>query len=69
MGEGVFYIFTEWVPGGSLEGVVNKFTRLPVVLIKNYTYQILQGTLSGPLWKLQAKRWLQLAATVALIIT
>ena len=39
----VFYIFTEWVPGGSVMGLLQKFGRLPARVVSNYTRQILEG--------------------------
>jgi serine/threonine protein kinase len=37
------YIFTEWVPGGSILNLLEKFTKLKEKVVKNYTRQILVG--------------------------
>lgn len=37
------YIFTEWVSGGSLEKMLQQFSRLPVKVVSKYTRQILVG--------------------------
>jgi len=39
----MFYIFTEWVPGGSITSILNKFGRLTESVVKKYTRQILIG--------------------------
>jgi serine/threonine protein kinase len=39
---GAFYIFLEYIPGGSIEALVNSF-HLPEKLVRNYVEQILQG--------------------------
>jgi len=39
----LIYIFTEWVPGGSLAAVLKKFGRLDATLVANYAEQMLQG--------------------------
>ena len=41
--EGIFFIFTEWVPGGSLSVLLGKFGRLPTRVVRNYTRQIMEG--------------------------
>ena len=37
------YIFTEWVPGGSLKNVVEDFGPLPTPVVRGYTRQMLEG--------------------------
>ena len=37
------YIFTEWVPGGSLQSLLNKFGRFKESVVQNYTLQMLKG--------------------------
>lgn len=37
------YIFTEWVPGGSIMALVNKFGRLPEAIVRKYVAQLLVG--------------------------
>ena len=37
------YIFTEWVPGGSISNILQKFGRLTESVVRNYTRQILTG--------------------------
>jgi len=39
----ILYIFTEWVPGGSLASMLRKFGCLPEPVIAKYTRQILLG--------------------------
>ena len=39
----LLYIFTEWVPGGSLQTLLKKFGRFEEPVTKKYTFQILQG--------------------------
>lgn len=41
--EDVLYIFTDWVPGGSLASMLRKFGCLPEPVIAKYTRQILLG--------------------------
>ena len=41
--EGVLYIFQEWVPGGSLASVLQKFGPLDVGVVRKYLHQVLQG--------------------------
>mmetsp|Transcript_16592 Transcript_16592/g.23650 ORF Transcript_16592/g.23650 Transcript_16592/m.23650 type:complete len:754 (-) Transcript_16592:366-2627(-) len=38
-----FYIFQEWVPGGSLAGLLKKFGPLSTPIIQRYLMQILRG--------------------------
>ena len=40
---GLLFIFTEWVPGGSISNLLQKFGRLKETVIRNYTRQILVG--------------------------
>jgi serine/threonine protein kinase len=42
-GDNTLYIFTEWVPGGSLQSLLKKFGRFTESVILNYTTQILNG--------------------------
>ena len=42
-GDNTLYIFTEWVPGGSLQSLLKKFGRFSESVILNYTTQILNG--------------------------
>ncbi len=42
-GEDILYIFTDWVPGGSLASMLRKFGCLPEPVIAKYTRQILLG--------------------------
>lgn len=37
------YIFTEWVPGGSLKNVIEDFGPLPTPVVRGYTRQMLEG--------------------------
>ena len=37
------YIFTEWVPGGSLQSLLKKFGRFKESVVQNYTAQMLNG--------------------------
>ena len=37
------YIFTEWVPGGSLQSLLKKFGRFKESVVQNYTVQMLNG--------------------------
>lgn len=37
------YIFTEWVPGGSIQALVTKFGRLPEAIVRKYVAQLLVG--------------------------
>ena len=37
------YIFTEWVPGGSLQSLLKKFGRFKESVVQNYTLQMLKG--------------------------
>jgi len=37
------YIFTEWVPGGSIQALVNKFGRLSEAIVRKYLAQLLVG--------------------------
>ncbi|KAJ8614264.1 hypothetical protein CTAYLR_001129 [Chrysophaeum taylorii] len=37
------YIFTEWVPGGSIQALVTKFGRLPEPIVRKYVAQLLVG--------------------------
>jgi len=37
------YIFTEWVPGGSLQSLLKKFGRFKESVVQNYTLQMLNG--------------------------
>ncbi|KAJ1449593.1 kinase-like domain-containing protein [Pelagophyceae sp. CCMP2097] len=37
------YIFTEWVPGGSIQALVTKFGRLGEVIVRKYVAQLLVG--------------------------
>jgi serine/threonine protein kinase len=39
----LLYIFTEWVPGGSLQGLISKFGSFDEAVTRKYTFQILQG--------------------------
>lgn len=40
---GVIYIFQEWVPGGSVEKLLQNYGVFSVGVIRNYTRQILTG--------------------------
>lgn len=37
------FIFTEWVPGGSIQALVTKFGRLPEAIVRKYVAQLLVG--------------------------
>jgi len=37
------YIFTEWVPGGSIQALVTKFGRLSEAIVRKYVAQLLVG--------------------------
>ena len=37
------YIFTQWVPGGSIESLLERFGALTQSMVMNYTVQILRG--------------------------
>ena len=39
----MLYIFTEWVPGGSLQSLLKKFGKFDEAVTRKYTFQILQG--------------------------
>ena len=39
----MLYIFTEWVPGGSLQSLLKKFGKFDDAVTRKYTFQILQG--------------------------
>ena len=39
----ILYIFTEWVPGGSIKSIIEKFGALSENAIRKYTQQILLG--------------------------
>jgi mitogen-activated protein kinase kinase kinase len=39
----MLYIFQEWVPGGSLAGLLRKFGPFSTTIIQRYLMQILQG--------------------------
>ena len=39
----ILYIFTEWVPGGSLDTLVSRFGGLAESVVASYTRQILTG--------------------------
>jgi len=39
----LLYIFTEWVPGGSLQSLLSKFGKFDEQVTKKYAFQILQG--------------------------
>ena len=41
--EHILYIFTEWVPGGSISNILQKFGRLTENVVRNYTRQVLTG--------------------------
>jgi serine/threonine protein kinase len=41
--ESKVYIFQEWVPGGSVSSLVEKFGPLKPSVVRNYTRQILEG--------------------------
>jgi len=41
--QSVLFIFTEWVPGGSISNILHKFGRLTESVVCNYTAQLLQG--------------------------
>ncbi|XP_064420145.1 mitogen-activated protein kinase kinase kinase 19 [Latimeria chalumnae] len=41
--DNIVSIFMEFVPGGSIAGIINRFGPLPEVVICKYTQQILQG--------------------------
>ena len=45
MGEtnSMLFIFTEWVPGGSLQSLLKKFGSFDEAVTKKYSFQILQG--------------------------
>ena len=40
---GILYIFQEWVPGGSVASVLDKFGPLGVDVVRKYLRQVLQG--------------------------
>ena len=42
-GGGIFQIFTEWVPGGSLWDLVKEFGKLHTSVVQSYTRQILEA--------------------------
>jgi serine/threonine protein kinase len=37
------YIFTQWVPGGSIASIQRKFGKFTESVVQNYTRQILEG--------------------------
>lgn len=39
----VLYIFTEWVPGGSIQALITKFGRLSEAIVRKYVAQLLVG--------------------------
>jgi len=39
----LLYIFTEWVPGGSIQALVTKFGRLSEAIVRKYVAQLLVG--------------------------
>jgi len=39
----MFHIFQEWVPGGSVASLLEKFGPFPLAVVKNYLYQIILG--------------------------
>lgn len=41
--DNTLYIFTEWVPGGSIQALVTKFGRLSEVIVRKYVAQLLVG--------------------------
>ncbi|NWR70903.1 M3K19 kinase, partial [Centropus unirufus] len=41
--DNILSIFMEFVPGGSISSIINRFGPLPEVVLRNYTNQILQG--------------------------
>ena len=41
--DNVLYIFTEWVSGGSIERMLQQFSRLPEKVVARYTKQVLIG--------------------------
>ena len=41
--DNLLYIFTEWVPGGSLQSLLKKFGSFDEPVTQKYTFQILQG--------------------------
>ena len=41
--EHFLYIFTQWVPGGSIESLLERFGALTHTMVMNYTVQILRG--------------------------
>ena len=43
MDEKYLHIFQEWVPGGSLTGLISKFGAFPMTVVRNYLSQILEG--------------------------
>ena len=46
----VLYIFTEWVPGGSLESLLKHFGGLAESVVASYTRQILTGQSLYDIW-------------------
>lgn len=42
-GKGQLFIFTEWVPGGSIASLLRTFGRLSEGVVRSYTQQILTG--------------------------
>jgi len=39
----LLYIFTEWVPGGSIQALITKFGRLSEAIVRKYVAQLLVG--------------------------
>jgi serine/threonine protein kinase len=39
----MLHIFQEWVPGGSIASLLNKFGPFPLTVVRTYLYQAIQG--------------------------